>query len=393
MKTLIIYEGEKQKTLQRIIKIVSNTLKELQVEVEEILLDEYNIPYYGEDIHKDVQQIVTKIKEADAVVFGLKVVLMGPSGLFKVFFEHLTHPSYKNLLKDKYGFCIGLTNTTGERETVEYALRIWELLGGIEGGRMALYASSPKEIEEIKESIEKRVEDFYRVFRQARQKLPTSDKALEAKPEPFQIQGLKEEVQKTPEKKIVAWTPPVVTAPAAVEVPAVKAPPSMEPVEVKPVRFEAFSEQQEKDIQELTEFFKQQLSGKQSEANLNPYGIYGKPASMQPVTQSSKTCKQMTKNLPHYFQPHLASNFKGTFQFHVSGKEPFEAYISIENGECNYYDGVSDQADIVLIMNEDVWMDILKGKLTAQKGFMTGQLKVRGNFMILNKLDQLFKKM
>ncbi|NLM12204.1 MAG: hypothetical protein GX209_00450 [Epulopiscium sp.] len=360
MKVLIIYERKKQNTLHHIIKIVSNTLKELQVEVEEILLDEYNIPYYNGDIHKDAQQIASKIKEADAVVFGLKVVLMAPSGVFKVFFEHLAHSAYKNLLKDKYGFCIGLTNTTGERETVEYVLRIWEMLGGIEGGRMALFASSPKEIEAIKEPIEKRIEDFYRIVRQARQKLPTSDRSLEVKDGPFQ-ETMKGEIQKAPEKKIAP-------------------------------RFEAFSQQQEKDIQELTEYFKQQLSGKQPETNINPYGIYEKP-SMQPVAQSGKTCRQMTRNLPHYFQPHLAANFKGTFQFHINGKESFEAYITIDNGECSYFEGVSDQADIVMIMNEEVWMDILKGKLSAQKGFMTGQLKVRGNFMILNKLDQFFKKM
>lgn len=392
MKVLIIYERKKQNTLHHIIKIVSNTLKELQVEVEEILLDEYNIPYYNGDIHKDAQQIVSKIKEADAVVFGLKVVLMAPSGVFKVFFEHLAHSAYKNLLKDKYGFCIGLTNTTGERETVEYVLRIWEMLGGIEGGRMALFASSPKEIEAIKEPIEKRIEDFYRIVRQARQKLPTSDRSLEVKDGPFQ-ETMKGEIQKAPEKKIAPWTPPVVKA--SVDESAVKTTPAtmpMEPVEVKPVRFEAFSQQQEKDIQELTEYFKQQLSGKQPETNINPYGIYEKP-SMQPVAQSGKTCRQMTRNLPHYFQPHLAANFKGTFQFHINGKESFEAYITIDNGECSYFEGVSDQADIVMIMNEEVWMDILKGKLSAQKGFMTGQLKVRGNFMILNKLDQFFKKM
>ena len=87
----------------------------------------------------------------------------------------------------------------------------------------------------------------------------------------------------------------------------------------------------------------------------------------------------MTQNLPHYFQPHLAANFKGTFQFNVSGEENFESYITINEGECTYFDGVNEQADIVMVMNEDIWLDILKGKLSAQKGFMTGQLKVRGN--------------
>ena len=221
------------------------------------------------------------------MVFGLKVILMAPSGVFKVFFEHLANPAFKAILKDKYGFCIGLTNTTGERETVEYALRTWEFLGGIEGGRMALFASNPKEIEEIKEPIEKRIEDFYRVVRQARQKLPTSDRSLEAKSEPIQVikevQGIKEEPLKAPEKKIASWTPPVVTASVAHES-AVKTTPTtplIEPVEVKPVRFEAFSEQQEKDIQELTEFLSSSFQGSsQKQASILTASMESLPCSL-----------------------------------------------------------------------------------------------------------------
>lgn len=385
MKVLIIYEREKQNTLNNTIKIVANTLKELHVEVEEVLLDEYNIPYYYGEIQKDIQQILEKVKEADAVIFGLKAILMTISGRFKVLFEHFSNPAYKNILEGKYGFCIAITNTGGERESAEYILRTWESLGGLEGGRISFYATEAKEIENIKEVIEKRVEDFYRIFRQARQKLPSSDDPFYVKKE--LLQSPKEEPKIPSEKKITSWTPPGITEPKPNES-------AVEPIEIKPAKFERFSEQQEKDIKDLTEFFKQQLSTNNNEPNLNtnPFTPYEKP-KMTPIIQNKKSCKQMTQNLPHYFQPHLAANFKGTFQFNVSGEENFESYITINEGECTYFDGVNEQADIVMVMNEDIWLDILKGKLSAQKGFMTGQLKVRGNFMILNKLDQLFKKM
>ena len=106
MKVLIIYEREKQNTLNNTIKIVANTLKELHVEVEEVLLDEYNIPYYYGEIQKDIQQILEKVKEADAVIFGLKAILMTISGRFKVLFEHFSNPAYKNILEGKYGFVL-----------------------------------------------------------------------------------------------------------------------------------------------------------------------------------------------------------------------------------------------------------------------------------------------
>ncbi|MDR2167058.1 MAG: SCP2 sterol-binding domain-containing protein [Clostridiales bacterium] len=36
------------------------------------------------------------------------------------------------------------------------------------------------------------------------------------------------------------------------------------------------------------------------------------------------------------------------------------------------------------------WNDVLSKKVTAQKAFMMGQLKVRGNFVLLTKFDQMF---
>ena len=100
----------------------------------------------------------------------------------------------------------------------------------------------------------------------------------------------------------------------------------------------------------------------------------------------------MTQNLPHYFQPHLASDFLGSFQFNITGTENFNCYIVVDKGECSYFDGIKEDADINITIEDDIWVDILKGKISAQKAFMTGQLKVRGNFVLLNKLDQLFKR-
>lgn len=377
MKAVIIYGGvnKKENILNLVIKVVSDTLKELNVEVEEIILDHYNIDYYNKGNKKDIKQITQKIKEADAVIFATKVILMAPTGIIKVFLDNLVNPNYKESLKNKQGFAIAISDSIGEREAAEYILRAWEMLGGVEGGRIPLYIKDSKEIEDIKETIEKRIEDFYRISRQQRLRLPSSDNNRSY------IESInKKGISESNESKITPWAPPIV----------VKTDNPEEKVEIKSVNFEQFTEEQAKDIEELADFFKEQLGG--NNKDINSYGIYQKP-STKAVVENKKTCKQMTKNLCHYFQPHLAAEFKGVFQFNIKGAEGFESYIRIENGECTYFEGVNENADIVMIMNEDIWIDILKGKLSAQKGFMTGQLKVRGNFMLLNKLDQLFKKM
>ena len=44
-----------------------------------------------------------------------------------------------------------------------------------------------------------------------------------------------------------------------------------------------------------------------------------------------------------------------------------------------------------MIVTEEVLESVLAKKITYQKAFMLGKLKVKGNFAILPKLDQIFK--
>ena len=375
MKAAIIYGGMKGKDglLNSIVSIISETLKELHVEVEEILLDNYHIDYYYGKSNKDIQQIANKINDSAGVIFVSNTILAAPSGIIKVFLENLGHLSYKNMIEGKYGFSVCFTDSLGERESAEYILKAWEMLGGIEGGKIALWVKDMEGLKNLRESIEKRVEAFYKIFRQPGQKIPNSYN-----------QSVTMTVN---EKKISGWTVPKIDLDEIN-----KQNNQEETVQVKNSSFEDFSKVQEKDIKELTDFFKQQMFSAGNELAINAYGTYAKP-SARPVVEHRKTCKQMTKNLPHYFQPHLAADFVGSFQFNITGKESFDGYIVIDKGECSYFDGIKEDADITMIMEEDIWVDILRGKISAQKAFMTGQLKVRGNFVLLNRLDQLFKKM
>ena len=78
------------------------------------------------------------------------------------------------------------------------------------------------------------------------------------------------------------------------------------------------------------------------------------------------------------------------FQINITGEEEFDGYYEIGNHSCQYVEGIHAEPSITVISSAKAWQDILKGKLSSQKSFMTGQIKVRGNFVLLSKFDQAF---
>ncbi|PAA61389.1 hypothetical protein BOX15_Mlig019735g2, partial [Macrostomum lignano] len=51
----------------------------------------------------------------------------------------------------------------------------------------------------------------------------------------------------------------------------------------------------------------------------------------------------------------------------------------------------SGKSDCELILSEATFMDLVAGKVNAQKAFMSGQLKLKGNIMLSQKLEKLLK--
>ncbi len=108
-------------------------------------------------------------------------------------------------------------------------------------------------------------------------------------------------------------------------------------------------------------------------------------------SQPNISLKQMTLNLEKNFIPQQSNGLVTEIQFKISGNENFDTYVQINGTDCRCHDGVSHSADLTIIATDDVWLEVLQGQITTQKAFMTGQLKVRGNFVLLPRFDTLFK--
>ncbi|KAG0261603.1 hypothetical protein DFQ27_002897 [Actinomortierella ambigua] len=85
---------------------------------------------------------------------------------------------------------------------------------------------------------------------------------------------------------------------------------------------------------------------------------------------------------------------RAVFQFDISNAEDQKAqyFVDLKNGEGAVGQGVAPtKADCHITVKDDVFVDLATGKANAQKLFMSGQIKVKGNVMLATKLGDILK--
>jgi len=96
----------------------------------------------------------------------------------------------------------------------------------------------------------------------------------------------------------------------------------------------------------------------------------------------------------HYikaFKEHYVpqGNFAATYLIKIDNKED-SLIIEINSGRLNCYFGQAEQADVIGRMSAAVLDDILEGRKTFQRAFMSGDMTAKGNFKTLRMLDENF---
>ncbi len=348
-----------------VMKIIENTLNELGVNTELINVSDMDIHYFDGDKMTAVENVFNKINAADGAIFGFNAVLSAPCAIMQTFIEHFNFNIYTNFIDGKKCLAVASSQDGSERKACDYLLDIITKFGGIDAGKVAVGAEYIGELENrgVLEIIEKYAEDYYRLIRQER-------KFLQHKPN----MGIKTNVKNTNKNS---------SAKKKIKVENL----------LEQIDFTSFNEQQEQEINEITKILSSQYkksSGKQASVS-DMYKKNSDGFKKSDVVAHIETIRQKTKSLPHYFQPQLAGELEAVIQINIKGNDKFEGYIEIKNGKCDYKEGIHETPDVTVFSDENVWDDVLNGRYTTQKAFMVGQLKVRGNFVLLTRFDQLFK--
>ncbi len=480
-------------------RIVLDTLLELGVYVDEVKLIDKNIPYLNSTAPNiNVANIMSTISNSDGVIFICTTNFFSPSSVMQNFLDYFSLPIYKNILKNKNCFLLTVSNTTGEKSSLQYLSSIVQELGGFDSIKIGLNFEISKLIttnQEYKLIFERYVEDFYRYVNQNRKFFVATDVSTVVnsvlnnrvdsnilhQDNNYTITPKKETSSnnQTYNNKHIANYSPSSNASITNKnlqnlndsyTNNLKTQPTdniyngnqstnnsnniynrqrtnnnkkpinniynnMQPKsnvtnddelflqsilnanangngnDFDSVRNEisdtaksmtvnqnnSFNNNEVKkqnDIKEMAKYFQGKYSPtSNSNTTTERTPVINETLVEQPqhtIVPNDKTTKQLTQNLVHYYQATLGNGLVSEIQLNITGAENFDGFLRINNNQCNYFDGWSNNPDVTIISSDTTWQKVLNGEISSQRAFMTGQLKVRGNFVILSKFDQLF---
>ena len=301
------------------------------------VLDELNVNVERYNLYEMKNQITTlsqTVTEADAVVLATTVEWIGMGGYMQTLLDACWLYADKGRIGDVYMFPVVMSKTYGEREVCLSLVNSWEMIGGRTGNGITGYVDDTTEFEfnsKCVEYIEKQTENIYRTISQKRISLPSSS------------QTIKNNVM----KDVVRFTP-------------------QESEQLsKYVPDDTFVKTQKKDIESLASIYKELLSDEEHGGDDYYINVF--------------------KNS---FRPGTA--FSCTYMIIVSDKNK-TILINVNNDILDVEFGENNNADVIAKLNKAVLDDIVAGKITFHRAFMTGDMTAKGNFRSLRMLDSLFE--
>lgn len=300
------------------------------------VLEELHVSVERFDLYELKNRITTlpqTLKTADGIILATTVEWYGIGGYMQQFLDACWLYGDKEKIEKIYMCPIVMATTYGEREGKLNLATAWEILGGLPCSGICGYIADTTQLEMNQDYItiiEKKAENMYRTINQRLASLPASNQAV---------------------KKMVSSTKNIDLTPQESEQLSQYA------------SDDGYVQRQKADIQELTSLFKDMMGD--SEENDEEYaGRFKKAFKPQP-------------------------GFSASYKFFIGNKkEPLFLKVDAAAISCSY--GNEAQADVEIHAEKGVFDDILYGRMTFQRAFMAGDMKMKGDFKILRTLDQIF---
>ena len=274
------------------------------------------------------------LKDADGIVLATTVEWYGIGGYMQQFLDACWLYGDKEKISQLYMCPVVMATTYGEREGKLHLLNAWEVLGGRPCSGICGYIADTVSLE-MNEGyhrlIDKKAENLYRTINQKLPNFPASNQAVR---------------QRVCQPKDMSLTP-------------------QEAEQLSQyISDDHYVQKQKADIQELTNLFREKLD----------------------KTDADDTTAYV-EDFRSHFQP--LAGFSASYSFRIEGRKK-QLILRISNADliCEY--GETENADMDIQVDNNVMNEIVSGRMTFQRAFMGGSMKMKGDFKILRTLDQLF---
>ena len=306
----------------------------------EEVLKELNVSVERFNLYQLKNTIATlpqTFKDADGIILATTVEWFGIGGYMHQFLDACWLYGDKEKISRIYMCPVVMSTTYGEREGELLLENAWEILGGLASDGICGYIADTVSLEMnegYRRIIEKRTENLYRAINQKLPSFPASNRVV---------------LQRVSQTKEIDLTP-------------------QETEQLSQyVSDDQYVQKQKEDIQELASLFREKLD----------------------KSDADDTTAYLDE-LKTHFQPQ--TGFRADYCIRIEGRRK-NLIIQIDNAQLKCFYSDSDLADMELRLDEGIMNEIVGGRMTFQRAFMEGAMKMKGDFKILRMLDQIFEFM
>jgi len=118
------------------------------------------------------------------------------------------------------------------------------------------------------------------------------------------------------------------------------------------------------------------------------------PAVLMQTTQGERmhfeSIKDLFEAMPFGLNKGLAEGLDTIIQFHLTGEEPTDGYLTIKNLECTYTEGIHPEPKTTIRADSKLWLAISNNEISGDQAYINKQFTVDGDMTILLKLGDLF---
>lgn len=423
-------------------------LEKMQMVMEELRVDVERINLYEQK--NQISTLPATLKDCDGLILAVSLEWFGIGGYMQEFLDACWLYGDKDQMQRIYMMPVVLATTSGELDAMTSLMKAWEVLGGLPAEGFCAYVENPVDFELNKDYgklIEKKTEQLYRTINQKMAVLPSSSTVIRTKVQkpksidltPQESEQLSKFVsddtyvkqQKEDIEELAAMFKSMLNE----DEPEVPAKPSkQDPFEaltqnatVKSVKTEtpkpvdptitmktntSISEDVKAELSAVIGGAPAAIAAKNTVGTVNSVNNTVNsnlpPASpVTPVTTEQapmQSQRRVTPNerikattIPRDFQDRFKQNFypesgfSGSYIITITDKDDI-LKLSVADDSLEVSSIVAEETgDVMIRMSSGVLSRITIGEMTFQRAFMSGDMKMKGDFKKLRTLDQLFR--